>query len=181
MLSFIHCCYSFIAVFVMLFLHFRAIFPCHRHSTLASQTREDLHQFYHGYFKLLLLFRLPRVLRFWVGNFYPQAFFTLRSFPTFLTQPAFIKASLGAGSFSLKFAGLHADLRNTDPAHLFVWFTAIHNLDVQKNSFLNRTKYYHELLVIKSLVYLLLTHFELFSLALCKDYKKHFEQDLYCL
>ena len=27
---------------------------------------------------------LPRALRFWVGIFYPQAFFTLRSFPTFL-------------------------------------------------------------------------------------------------
>ena len=28
----------------------------------------------------------------------------------------------------LKFAGLHADTQNTDPAHLFVWFTVIHNL-----------------------------------------------------
>ena len=71
---------------------------------------------------------LPRALRFWVGIFYPQAFFTLRSFPTFLAQPAFIKASLGAGSYSLKFAGLHTDPQNTDPAHLFVWFTVIHNL-----------------------------------------------------
>ena len=40
------------------------------------------------------------------------AFFTLRSFTNIL--PAFIKASLGAGSSSLKFAGLHADPRNTD-------------------------------------------------------------------
>ena len=56
------------------------------------------------------------------------AFFTLSSFPTFLAQPAFIKASLGAGSYSLKFAGLHTDPRNTDLAHLFVWFTVIHNL-----------------------------------------------------
>ena len=36
--------------------------------------------------------------------------------------------SLGAGSYSSKFAGLHTDPRNTDPAHLFVWFTVIHNL-----------------------------------------------------
>ena len=28
----------------------------------------------------------------------------------------------------LKFAGLHTDPRNTDPAPLFVWFTVIHNL-----------------------------------------------------
>ena len=71
---------------------------------------------------------LPRALRFWVGIFNPQAFFTLRSFPTFLAQSAFIKASLGAGSYSLKFAELHTDPRNTDPAHLFVWFTIIHIL-----------------------------------------------------
>ena len=63
---------------------------------------------------------LPRALRFCVGIFYPLAFFTLCSFPTFLAQPAFIKASLGAGSYSLKFEGLHTDVRNTDPAHLFV-------------------------------------------------------------
>ena len=71
---------------------------------------------------------LPRGLRFWVDIFYPQVFFTLCSFPTFLTQHAFIKASLGAGSYSLKFAGLHTDPQNTDLAHLFVWFTVIHNL-----------------------------------------------------
>ena len=71
---------------------------------------------------------LQRALRFWVDIFHPQAFFTLRSFPTFLAQPASVKAFLGAGSYSLKVAGLHTDPRNTDPAHLFVWFTVIHNL-----------------------------------------------------
>ena len=90
---------------------------------------------------------LPRALRFWVGIFYPQAFFTLRSFTDIL--PAFIKASLGAGSSSLKFSGLHIDTQNTDPAHLFVWFTVIHNLHTQNNSLLNSTMYYHELLVGK--------------------------------
>ena len=67
---------------------------------------------------------LPQALWFWVGIFYPQAFFTLCSFPTFLAKPAF----LGAGSYSLKFAGLHTDRQNNDPTHLFVWFTVIHNL-----------------------------------------------------
>ena len=38
-----------------------------------------------------------------------RRFFTLCSLPTFLAQPAFIKASLGARSYSLKFAGLHID------------------------------------------------------------------------
>ena len=50
----------------------------------------------------------------------------------------------------------------TDPARLFVWFTVIHNLHTQNDSVLNSTIYYHELLVV-SLIYLLLTRFELFS------------------
>ena len=69
----------------------------------------------------------PQALRFLMGIFYPQSFFTLCSFLTFLAQPAIIKASLGAGSYSLKFSGLHTDPRITDPAHLFFWFTVIHN------------------------------------------------------
>ena len=76
---------------------------------------------------------LPRALRFWVGIFYPQAFFTLRSFPTFLAFPTFWHNLLLsrfhwelAVTF-LKVAGLHTDPQNTDPAHLFVWFTVIHN------------------------------------------------------
>ena len=83
---------------------------------------------YPDYFWLPFLFHLPWALRFWVGIFYPQVLFILRSFLTFLAQPAFIKASLGAGSYSLKFVGIHTDLWNTDPAHLFFWFTVIHNL-----------------------------------------------------
>ena len=37
-----------------------------------------------------------------------------------LAQPAFIKVSLGAGSSSLKAAGLLTEIRNIDPVHLFV-------------------------------------------------------------
>ena len=81
---------------------------------------------------------LSRGLRFWVGIFYPKMFFTLRSFTDIL--PAFIKASVGAGSSSFKFSRLHTDPRSTDPAHLFVWLTVIHN-HIQKNSFLNSTTY----------------------------------------
>ena len=99
------------------------------------------------------------------------AFFTHRYFlryassPTFLTQHAFIKASLGAGNSSLKFSGLYTDPRNTDMAHLFVWITVIHNLHIQKDWFLYSTIYYHELLVVRSLVYILLACFKLFSLV----------------
>ena len=82
---------------------------------------------------------LPRALRFWVGIFYPQSFFTLRFFTNIL--PAFAGASLGAGSSSLGFAGLYTDSRNTGPAHLFVWFTVNHNLHIQNDPFLNFTKH----------------------------------------
>ena len=54
--------------------------------------------------------------------------------PTFLTQSAFIKASLGAGSSSLKFAWLHTDPRNTDLTHLFVRFTVIHKRFIRVGS-----------------------------------------------
>ena len=98
-------------------------------------------------------FSSTRALRIWVGVFYPQAFFTLCSFQTFLAQPAFIKASLGAGSYSLKFLGIHTDPRNAEPAHLFVWFTAIHNLVF---IYVNIAKV---LLVVKSLIRLAATLF----------------------
>ena len=73
------------------FLHFWATFPCHRHSTLASQAREGLHQPWalHWLLSVALLLpvfsitALPQALRFWAGVFDSQAFFTLHSFPTF--------------------------------------------------------------------------------------------------
>ena len=82
---------------------------------------------------------LLRVVRFWVSIFYPQALFTLPSFTDIL--PAFIKASLGAGSSFLTFAGLHTDPQNTGPVHPFVWLTVIHSLHIQNDSVLNSTIY----------------------------------------
>ena len=43
-------------------------------------------ELYPSYNWLPFLFHLPLVLRFWVGIFYPQSFFTLRPFPTFLAH-----------------------------------------------------------------------------------------------
>ena len=67
---------------------FQAALPWHQLSTLASQAREGLHQLWAlpNYFWLPFLFHLPRALRFCVGIFYRQAFFTLRSFPKFLVN-----------------------------------------------------------------------------------------------
>ena len=67
---------------------------------------------------------IPRKLR---------AFFTLHSFPTYgatlaapttqLHQPAFIKTSLATSSSALKVPRPPTEVRNRDPAHLFVWIT----------------------------------------------------------
>ena len=43
-------------------------------SPVKASTSSEL---YSGYFRLLLLFHLPRALQFWVGIYYPQAFLTL--------------------------------------------------------------------------------------------------------
>ena len=142
LMFFIHICFSTSSLTLLWtiagFLHpFCTFCPAHR--------RVIRNTFIFNHFVIFL----PRALGFWVGIVYPQASFTLCSFPKFLAQPAFIKASLGAGSYSLKFAGLHTDPQNTDPAHLFVWFTVIHNLHIQNDSVLNSTIYYHELLVVK--------------------------------
>ena len=82
---------SFVDVFhfvVVSSFDFQATLPFDHHSTLASQTREasTSSELYPDYFWLPFLFHLPRALRFWVGIFYPQAFFTLCSFPTFLAH-----------------------------------------------------------------------------------------------
>ena len=49
-----------------------------------ASTSSELYPGYFWYLHFSVTF-LPRVLRFWVGIFYPQAFFTLLSFPTFDT------------------------------------------------------------------------------------------------
>ena len=91
------------------FLHpFNTFSPAHR------RVIRDTFIFSHSVIFLL------RALWFWVGSFYPQAFFTLCSFPKFLAQPTIIKASLGAGSSSSKFAELDLMLETqTQPICLF--------------------------------------------------------------
>ena len=138
-----------------------------------SPSQSDLQHFF---LRDLLFTVLTQALRFWMSIFYPQVFFTWWSFTNIL--PAFIKASLGASNFSLKFAGLHTGPWNKDLVHLFVWFTVIHNLHIENDSFLNSTKHYDELLVLKvwficSL--LILNSFCLFR-VICKTIKNTLNQ-----
>ena len=94
------------------------------------------------YFWLPLLFHLMRALWFWVGVFYSQAFFTLRSFTNIFDSTCIYQGLPGSRQFFLEVCGAHTDdPRNTNPAHLFLWFTVIHNLHTQNDSFLNSTIY----------------------------------------
>ena len=120
--------------------NFQATLSCHWHSTVASKTREGLHQLWALPQLLLIAFFFSSNASSTVlsGHFYPQAFFTLCSFPTFLahswhfgTFPTFWHNLLLSWSCweslvtFLKVTGLHTDPRNTDLTHLFVWFTDI--------------------------------------------------------
>ena len=132
---------SFVDVFhfvgVVSLFDFQATLPCHRHSTLASQTREGLHQ----------LWALPRLLSIAFsfsstasatvlsGHFLPTGIFYLTllldifgTFPTFWHNLLLSRFHWEPAATFLKVAGLNTDPWNTDSAHLFLWFAVIHNL-----------------------------------------------------
>ena len=114
------CCCSFSILCILIcrcflsLFDFQATLPCHRHSILASQTREDLHQLWALPWLLLIAFSFSSTASATVlsghllptGVFYltllPNIFGTFLTFwhiPDILAQPAFIKVSLGAGSY----------------------------------------------------------------------------------
>ena len=62
---------------------------------------------------------VSRVLRIWESFFYPQAFFTLQSFPTF-GKPAFIKVPMGPAVLPWRLQGLPLNFETqTRPIYLF--------------------------------------------------------------
>ena len=101
---FLWCC-SFVNVFhfvrVVSLFDFQATLPCHWHSTLASQTREGLHQLWALPRLLLIAFSFSSTASAMVlsGHFLPTSVFYFTLLPNILAQPAFIKVSLGAGSY----------------------------------------------------------------------------------
>ena len=94
------CCCSFIFVlhFVVVVLHFISRLLCHVTPVKASTSSE----LYPDYFWLPLLFHLLRALRFWVGVFYPQAFFTLRSFTDIFDSTCVYQGFPGSRQFFLE-------------------------------------------------------------------------------
>ena len=130
------CCFcSYVILFLSLLfnviphpsVNYRRVFTPILYFQLSPSQSDSRHFHFQPYQDLLFTF-LPRALRFWVGIFHPEAFFTLRSFTDILL--AFIEAFLGARSSSLRFAGYHTDLPNIDPVQLFFRFTVIHTLHV---------------------------------------------------
>ena len=103
------CCSSFIAVFVMLFLQFRATFTgtgtsspvlLHAAGTLPWLLRpvkaSTISELYPGYSWLLLFFHLPRALRFCKGIFY------LTLLPHIFHTTCFYQGLLGSRQFFLE-------------------------------------------------------------------------------
>ena len=160
------CCSSFVHV-----LNFISRILCH--VTLASQAREGLHQLWDLLQLLSIAFAFASTASATVfsGHFLHTGVFYLALFHRHF--PSFIKASLGTGSSSLKFSGLHIDPWNTDLPHLFVWLTVTQKLHIKNDSVLNSTIYSEELLVAKSLVYRLLTC----SKSNVKAIKNYFKQE----
>ena len=101
------CCFESPDVF-----HFRAILPCHKHSTL-TWTLPWLYCLtdYSGYYLYLLLvyarwfYCLSQVQQIWETIFYPQAFLPYTPSPYLVHAPpqsSFTKASLGADRFNIE-------------------------------------------------------------------------------
>ena len=151
------CCYSSFVVF----LHSHFLFDIIPHPSVdyrqvfrpilyfQSSPSHSYSQHFHFQPVRYLLTASATVLS---GHFLLTGVFYLMLLPDILAQPAFIKASLGAGSYSSKFAGLHTDPRNTDLTHLFVWFTVIHYLLYILNLYLYMSILQTFLLVVKTLI-----------------------------
>ena len=136
---FLWCCSFFIYLhllmfFILLVLYLRFIsrLLCHVTGTplwlLRRVKVSTSSELYPDYFRLPFLFHLPQALRFWVGIFYLTLLLDIfGTFATFWHNLLLSRFHWESAVTFLKVAGLHTDPRNTDPAHLFVRFTVIHN------------------------------------------------------
>ena len=178
LLLFIHFCSSFCCCSSFIFiLHFVAVlhsllFNVISHPSVdyrrvftpilyfqPSSSQSDLRHFHFQPFQDLLVTVLPRALQFWVGIFYPRAFFTLGSFTDIL--PAFIKERLSLPG-SRQFSSWSWKHRPGPSVCL------IHSNPRTSYSEEFIFKFYQTLSWIacgESLIYVPLTHFELFSLV----------------
>ena len=132
-----------------------------------SPSHSDSRHFHFSTIPLVIF--LPRALRSWVGIFYPQAFFTLCSFTNILT--CVYQGFPGSRQFFLEVwrASYWSSKHRPGPS-----VCLIHSNPQSSYSERFSFKFYHILSWIacgESLIYLLLTRFELLSLvqSICKD------------
>ena len=111
LLFFIYLHLSTFFILLMLYLQSISSLLCHVTGTppwllrpVKVSTNSEL---YPDYFRLAFHFHLPRVLRFWVSIFYPQAFFTLHSSLTFCHNLLLSRFHREPAVTFLKVAGLH--------------------------------------------------------------------------
>ena len=127
LLFFIHCCFCDVVFHSLLFdVMPHSSVSYHRVFTpiLYFQPSSSQRDWHHFHFNLSGPFFHSFIASATVlsGHFLTTFIFYLTLLPTFLWQPAFIKASLGADSSSLKFAGFHSDCwssKHTRPICLF--------------------------------------------------------------
>ena len=160
---FIHLCFSTSSLnlpwTIAWFLH-----PFHIFSSAHQRVIRDTFIFNHS------VIILPQALRFWVGIFYPQAFFTLCYFTEIST--CVYQGFPGSQQFFLEVcrASYWSSKHGPCPS-----VCLIHSNPQSLYSERFRFKFYHLLSWIaggESLIYLLPTRFELFSpvQSICKDY-----------
>ena len=84
--------------------HFQATLPCHRHSTLASQTREGLHQLWALPRLLLIAFSFSSTASATVlsGHFLPTGVFYLTLLPDIFGTTCFYQGLPGSQQFFLE-------------------------------------------------------------------------------
>ena len=88
-----------------------------------SPSKSDLQHFHFQPFRYLLT-ASATVLR---GHFLPTSVFYLTLLPDIFGTTCIYQGFSGNRQLFLENCS-HTDPRNTDPAHLFLWFTKIHNL-----------------------------------------------------
>ena len=150
------CCWFLMCIFICrcssfcfcFSFYFQATSPCHWHSTLASQTLEGLHQLWAQSRLLLIAFSFSSTTNATdlSRHLLSTDVFYLTLLPNIFGTTCFYQGLPGSWEI------LYIDPQNTDPAHLFVWFTVIHNLFYILNLYLYMLIFQKFLLVVKTLI-----------------------------
>ena len=89
------------------------------------------------------------------GHFLPTGVFYLMLLPKIFGTTCYHQGLPGSRQFFLEVCRTWSDARNTDPAHLFVWLTVIHNLLYNLDLYLYMSILQKLLLVVKTLMKIL--------------------------